>query len=218
MPVPKVACTTVKIALHAWEGVLPDDRGAVHDRYEGLSLLDHGDAEILELLTSDDVLRFCFVRNPYGRLFSAWKSKLAWDDPQYERLRTAIRDAFDYPTEEDRRVGRVAFRDAVEFMLDGSTRAMFDDHWTAQTSVLDVDAIPYDVVGRFERFSDEFPAILKRLKAPPAVVELAGTVHNATRPMALAAVYDANLAGRVYTHYAADFESFGYAADSWRFD
>jgi hypothetical protein len=44
----------------------------------------------------------------------------------------------------------------------------------------------------------------------------ASRVFNPTRPMALAAVYDPPLAERVYGHYIADFETFGYHRDSWR--
>jgi len=49
------------------------------------------------------------------------------------------------------------------------------------------------------------------------VIDVASQVYNPTRPIALAALYDAPLAGRVYGHYIADFEAFGYHQNSWRF-
>jgi hypothetical protein len=58
---------------------------------------------------------------------------------------------------------------------------------------------------------------LRRLRAPAQVIDIASQVYNPTRPVALAAVYDPSLARRVYGHYLADFETFGYQQDSWRF-
>jgi len=133
MTVPKVACTTIKMALQTWEGCGPgpDRWGDVHANWAGPTLLAYPTAQIVEMLRSPDYLRFSFVRNPYSRLVSAWKSKLAWDDPQYGQVRASIREP--------------------------------------------------------------------------------------TRPIALATVYDPPLAGRVYGHYIADFETFGYHQNSWRF-
>jgi hypothetical protein len=45
---------------------------------------------------------------------------------------------------------------------------------------------------------------------------IARRVFNPTPPMPLAAVYDPQLARRVYDRYLADFETFGYHQDSWR--
>jgi hypothetical protein len=167
------------------------------------------------MLRSPDYLCFSFVRNPYSRLVSAWKSKLARDDPQYDRLRASIRESCGYPFVDGERAGPIAFRDAVECLL--GHPAAFDDHWSRQVDVLVADVIGYHIVGRFERFGQDFHAILRRLGAPAQVIDIASQVFNPTRPMALAAVYDPPLAGRVYDHYLADFETFGYRQNSWRF-
>src|SRR6516165_9621283 len=92
MTVPKVACTTIKMALQTWEGCGPEPGrwGDVHAGWAGPTLLAYPTAQ-MEMLRSPDCLRFSFVRNPYSRLVSAWKSKLAWDDPQYGPLRASIR-------------------------------------------------------------------------------------------------------------------------------
>ena len=88
MTVPKVACTTIKMALQTWEGCGPPPErwGDVHASWAGPTLLAYPTAQIVEMLRSPDYLRFSLVRNPYGRLVSAWKSKLAWADPQYRQL------------------------------------------------------------------------------------------------------------------------------------
>ena len=135
---------------------------------------------------------------------SPWQSKLAWDDPQYDQLQASIREACDYPFAGGRRAGPIAFRDTVECLL--GNPAAFDDHWSRQVDLLDADVIDYQIVGRFERFGQDFHAILRRLHAPAGVIDIASRVFNPIRPMALAAVYDPPLAGRVYGHYSAAAE------------
>lgn len=216
MTVPKVACTTIKMALQTWEGCAPPpERWAdVHAGRAGPTLLAYPTAQIVEMLRSPDYLRFSFVRNPYGRLVSAWKSKLASDEPQYQQLRASIRETCDYPIVDGQRVGPISFRDAVQCLLDDM--AVFDDHWSLQVDLLVADVIDYHVVGRFERFGHQFQAILRRLHAPPEVAGIARRAFNPTPPIPLTAVYDSQLARRVYDRYLADFETFGYHQDSWR--
>ena len=216
MTVPKVACTTIKMALQTWEGCGPPPErwGEVHASWAGPTLLAYPTGQIVEMLRSPGYLRFSFVRNPYSRLVSAWKSKLAWADPQYRQLRESIREACDYPVVDGQRAGPILFRDAVQ-CLPGDP-GVFDDHWSPQVDLLVADVIDYHVVGRFERFGQQFHAILRRLHAPPEVAGIARRVFNPTQPMPLAAVYDPQLAQRVYDLYIADFETFGYHKDSWR--
>lgn len=218
--VPKVGCTTVKRTLRALEE-LPacDDWGDLHRSADQPMLTGFDPAECARILTSPDWFRFGFVRNPYDRLFSAWKSKIAntWDT-QYLFLRTAIRDANDYPPSADGFVPFVSFADYARFVA-GSTdpRIAGDGHLDLQTNVLVPDVIPYDVLGRFETFAEDFVAILRRLDAPDTVVALAGEVTNATPQLPLAAAYDRQLANIVYEKYRADFEAFDYDRDSWMY-
>jgi len=216
MTIPKVACTTIKMALQTWEGCAPepDQWGDVHAGWGGPTLLSYPTDQIVEMLRSPAYVRFSFVRNPYSRLLCAWKSKLTWDNPQYEELRASIRAACDYPIVDGRRAGTIAFRDSVECLL--TYPDDFDDHWSSQLELLVADVIDYDVIGRFEHFDRDFRTVLERLDAPAEVTAIAGRVFNPTEPMALAAVYDHALAKRVYDHYIGDFEAFGYREDSWR--
>lgn len=96
MTVPKVACTTIKMALQTWEGCgpAPDRWADVHADWAGPTLLAYPTTQILEMLRSPGYLRFSFVRNPYSRLVSAWKSKFAGDDPQYQQTASAQRATF----------------------------------------------------------------------------------------------------------------------------
>lgn len=216
MTVPKVACTTVKRTLHAFEGLTLAN--SVDEHAQGMELsLDAYDAEqVVEMLTAGDWLRFAFVRNPYERLVSAWKSKIvSHADPYYAKLRHHIRRHYAYRPE-DGSAPQIAFRGFVDFILasaDGP--AGKDGHWDLQTSILCHGLIDYHVIGRFERFTTDFSAILRRLGAPPPVMALATEVTNATAPMPLPTLFDQDLADRVFHHYEADFDAFSYPRDSW---
>lgn len=211
--VPKVACTTIKRALHEFEGIPAAPRLALeHDLGEHMRLSRFRPKELTAALTSPEWLRFAFVRNPYDRMLSAWKSKILDPrDVQYAPLRAEIRAAFAYPqADEDSPV--VAFGDFVRFV---TSTQHYDGHWNSQTSILACDRIAYDVIGRFENFTDDFVAILRQLGAPANVLAVAAAVNNPTPPLAMAAAYDTEVAAVVYDYYREDFDSFGYARDSW---
>jgi hypothetical protein len=94
VPIQKIACTTTRTVLRRLEGLPPSEH--IHD--EGPRLADFTVEENATMLSCPEWLRFSFVRNPYARLYSAYKSKIGntWEQ-QYDWLRVAIRDAFDYP-------------------------------------------------------------------------------------------------------------------------
>ena len=219
----KVVSTKIKADLHRLEGYeLPANPGQVHDRTEEgqdfvPSLIDFTEDEAVEALMSPQWLRFCFVRNPYYRLFSAYKSKiLNWKDEQYMPFQQEIREHFDYPVRDGRPAGMVSFRDFVTY-LEGQAREQWDGHWNLQSRALYPDQIDYDCTGCVENFGSDFAEILRRLGAPPAASSL-DERFNPTVKIYHAAVYDAELAGRVYEKYRADFERYGYDRDSWLFD
>ena len=205
---PKVGCTTVKRTLHAFEGLPPADPWwNVHDTGENLRLAHFSKADQKKLLSSPDVLRFTFVRNPYERLLSAWKSKILRNDPTYEPLQVKVREQYGFPPD-----AMVSFGDLARHLAENGP---FDAHWERQVDVLAVDRISYDVIGRFENFVADFADILTRLGAPADVLALGAEVTNPTSELPLAAVYDRELAAIVYDYYRDDFETFGYQRDSW---
>ncbi len=216
--VPKVACSTLKLAIHTLEDPAhPIEWWETHADWPGWTLLDQPDDVVMQALTSPDWFRFCFVRNPYDRLVSAWKSKLASDsDAGYQWLRDAIREAFDHPMVGGERVGAIDFAQAFAFLTTGDQVAVRDFHWRPQVTVLHPEVIGYDVIGRFETFAEDFDVIFTRLGAPPDVLAMAEVRYNASFEAPTHQFYDAALAKRVFDFYEADFTAFGYRADSWR--
>ncbi len=220
MTVPKVACTTVKRTLHALEGLdtVHDDED-VHEQGVDLRMEHWPSSEIAQVLLSSDWLRFGFVRNPYHRILSAWKSKVVdRRDAYYEDFRAGLRSAYGYSQVERAAQPAPPFRQFVEYVFTSTDlEIIHDGHWDLQTNVLLYDLIPYDTVGRFESFPEDFVRLLRQLDAPPRTIRIAGEVTNASGSgPARAEVYDAQLADVVYQRYERDFETFGYDRHSWR--
>jgi hypothetical protein len=222
--VPKAACTKIKLTLHQLEGYLPLEPGSlVHDRnHPGYTfvprLTDFTNAEAIEILTSPEWFRFCFVRNPYYRLFSAYKSKmLNYGDPVHQSVRDEIRLNYGYPLRDGRPAGMVAFRDFVSYVENKADQDR-DHHWRSQCAIVMPAMIKYDFIGRMESFVQDFGQVLTRLNASAEIMLAISEPVNPTTQIYHAAAYDRELASRVYAMYREDFEHFGYDQDSWLFD
>ncbi len=220
----KAACTKIKLTLHRLEGYPVLERAAlVHNRDHAGSmfvprLTDFPNAEAIEILTSSEWFRFCFVRNPYYRLFSAYKSKmLNYRDSQYQPVRDEIRHRYGYPLRDGRPAGMVAFRDFVRY-VEGIADQDRDFHWRSQTALVMPAVIEYGFIGHMETFQHDFEHVLQRLGASAELMATIPELVNPTTKLYHAAAYDRELATRVYDMYRSDFEAFGYDQDSWLFD
>jgi chondroitin 4-sulfotransferase 13 len=166
---------------------------------------------------------FCFVRNPYARLRSAWQNKFAYGHEQgysrsirrreLPRLRRFARTAGLPGGADGDPIPFSTFLAYVESQPSGGR----DHHWDEQYRVLLMDDIRYERCFHMEgEFTAGMQCILKRIGLVGPVVErLLATRRNAS-PAEEAPVYTAELAARVHQLYARDFSLFGYSADSWR--
>ena len=216
--VPKVACSRIKLSLHLLEGnPAPAHLGDVHDAGTRLATFDR--ERQLEILTSPEWFRCCFVRNPYERLLSAYQTQVGntWNR-QYQWLKDGIRTWAGLPAGDGAREQLVSFRECVRYLHATTGRVRHDGHFNVQAHILVPHLIPYDVVGRFETFARDFTQVLQRLGAPPAVVATASEVRNASAKVPCALAYDPELAELAYDFYKTDFETFGYERDSWRYE
>ncbi len=228
MTLPKVACTTVKVTLFDLAGnPAPAKPNGVHGLDVGLFLGKYSTEEIIDILTSPEWVRFCFVRNPYHRLHSAYKSKIGnTRDTQYAWLQNAIRERFNSPAGDGRDAVTVTFADFVHFLSDcgGKVRyelkpdAIYDGHFNAQSRILRRDLIDYDFIGRFENFAVDCRAVLRRLGAREETVALVSERRNVSAHVPLDVAYSRELAALTYDLYRDDFEAFEYDRDSWLCD
>jgi hypothetical protein len=187
-------------------------------RYLTASLSDHFD-----LLRHPERYEFItFVRNPYARLISAWKDKLAsgGDQPAGRSARKAtvavrrFAAARRLPGEEaDSPIPFATFVAFVESQPEGRR----DQHWDTQRSVLLTDLIPFSRIYHMEtEFRSGVTEILTRMGLPESwAAERLQHPQNATRKLAQP-VFDESLAERAFRCFAGDFDEFGYDRESWR--
>ncbi|MGJ8547374.1 MAG: sulfotransferase family protein [Sulfitobacter sp.] len=192
---PKVACSTIKLALQRAElgdlAYLPER--SVHN-HKGSPLLTFPELTMKELrVRSQSYFIFSFVRCPYRRLQSAYLNKIV--EPQKGgRLREEAGFAADELPDFARFVATIVAQDPVKQ----------NAHWRPQWINLSVDAVEYDFIGKLEDFSGGWASLAARLNLP-ANPERAGK-----RTKSVQAAYDPQSAALVARFYARDFEHFGY--------
>lgn len=209
---PKAGCSTIKVVLHALEGGEPVEWWQLHDGDQGMSFSRWDLDELVAFLNTPEHLTFCFVRNPYDRLLSAWKSKvLSNSDRHYAPFRERLREELGYPDDT-----AVSFREFAHYVMRKEDPIWDDGHWGLQTRNLWWGCMQYDFVGRFESFEADLVELLARLGADKEVIAHASIRYNSTETIPLAAAYDAELAAAVYEFWREDFDAFNYADDGWR--
>lgn len=173
---------------------------------------------------------YTFVRNPYARIASAWRSKLS--DPHNEIL-AGQRQAYP-PSMRKRELARirrfaarrglpgaqpqslVPFEVFVEYLASqrGGHR---DPHWDLQSAVVQLQHFDFAGVFRIEdALVTGFETVFARFGFEQDWLhrKLAKRVNASSTPAQ--PLYSPELAHRVYQLYRPDFTAFGYEPDSWR--
>ena len=165
----------------------------------------------------------CFVRNPYGRLLSAWKDKFTLDDTGEPKARS-MHSELPIVRRFARRAGLPGAEDGSEMPLEtfiafveSQAEGRRNQHWDTQSAVLACDTFQYNHVWKMETdFADGMTAILTHVGLPPEWVrERVSKPNNASRKLNRP-VYNAELAERVFRIYEKDFDTFNYDRDSWQ--
>ena len=117
----KVASVKIRYCLHILEGYPEPEIGQLTRRSMPNQsfvpkLTDFDTARAVDILTSPEWFRFCFVRNPYHRIFSAYKSKIMSGDSQYQFVRDEILSTRNYPVRDGWPAANVTFRDFVLYV------------------------------------------------------------------------------------------------------
>lgn len=160
---PKTGCTSIKLALceldHDFEAPAFSDSLEttpelfIHDRRSTplKSLTDMPEDTQQKILFGAQWKRFCVVRNPFDRVFSAWFSKVLLREPGlYNKLPGLI-----LPT---KLVGLdqvwVEFSRFIDYLAAHGTET--DPHWDRQHRLLFMGQINWDVIIKYERLNEEF--------------------------------------------------------------
>ncbi len=218
MAVNKAASSKIKMLLHQIEGhALPADPFDVHARDQpGAPFVDRlsafGADEQAAILRGPGWRRFAFVRNPYARIYSAYKSKIADLTSPYVGVRETIWRVAGHRQPPTAAPTFDAFVRYVAQLPDLER----DGHWRSQIGALCLDLVDYGFLGRVENLEADLATVLRSLDAPDELHAGLDVVVGASAKLPAVATYDADLAQRVYEIYETDFETFDYARGSWR--
>lgn len=220
---PKVASTSLLKELQTFENVRVAEKMLnPHQRNKSplrtMASISHDDQ--IDLLNSEELYRFAFVRDPFSRLLSAYLSKItipfktfkfdrskANHNPPKAKIITLLTGK-----EVDENTDMTVDIDFASFIkaICSQDPADMDLHWKPQFDLLQPDKIEYDFIGRFERFNEDFSAI----KAKLGINAEAEPQYSSNRTRAyekLNAYYTEELQNLVRDKYKVDFENFGYS-------
>lgn len=202
---PKVASSQWKKELH----VLNEDNGRfTHGEFKRLNQYSPEDA--LEML--ENYFTFLFVRDPFERLLSAYKSKFLKQNRVFHQTigRKIIKLSRPNATKHALDAGNdVTFPEFVNYVL--KTRH-FDEHWRTFDQLCYPCAIRYDFIGHLENLAQDASYLVKmagiqdRISFPP---------FQASRTTSELLHYYSQIPKQKILQlaklYKSDFEMFGYA-------
>ena len=149
---PKAGCSSVKLFLMRNEnpdGLFPISNEISETEFERIHSRELSPLLNIKqvypfraLLQSGKFFRFCFVRNPYARLLSAYLDRIVKNKPQAAPIRKLMGIAGD-------REANISFADFVECVC-GQTVAEMNPHWRVQYFQTYQNVIQYDYIGRVE--------------------------------------------------------------------
>lgn len=171
---------------------------------------------------------YCFVRNPYARLKSAWVDKLAFGHedgyapsirrglPTRSTLSRVRRFARQNNVAGGAKNSAIPFATFVDFIAAQRTGTR-NHHWDEQFCTLFMDRIRYAQIWKLESdFTRGTSEILGRIGVPESWAhEALAQPRNQSRKFK-DEVYTPEIAQTVQRIYARDFEALDYDVESWR--
>ena len=207
---PKVGCSTIKDTLQRMELDYPDlvrdDANDIHDRQYSPLLCPSQTCGLDRLLSNPDYFIFCFVRNPYTRLLSAYLDKIAAENPHKGSILRAMGEDPSNLSKE------VSFKEFVDVVCNLSVYDM-NVHWRTQYYQTFQDSIKYDYIGRLENFKNDCDYVFSKIKPNYKDYYHSETRHATNASSLLKKYYDDHLQEKVFSKYKIDFEYFGYSKD-----
>jgi hypothetical protein len=206
---PKVGCSTIKDTLQRMELDYPDLRRSdfemIHDRRFSPLLQPAQTWGLDRLLNNEAFFVFCFVRNPYTRLLSAYLDKIVKGLPPKSNILVAMGDQ---PGNLNRTISFEEFVDAVC----GQTFDEMQYHWKPQYDQTLQEHIKYDFIGRMETFEEDCSHVLSRIRRDYTKYYRAERRHATNAVNQVEIYYTDRLRQKVFEKYKMDFEHFDYEA------
>lgn len=215
-PVPKVACSNWKITLRHTLGFPDDDETIAHDRRRnGLTYLKDKNCLDRARLLYGDTIRAVFVRDPWTRVLSAYRSKIEGatldtvpDDGRHGYRRQVLRACGGGPVSFDE------FLAYVEATPDKDR----NEHWQSQTRIAGLGRVKYTFIGRLENLAEDAGRLVDLAGLAPFHLGAVKTVPatNSSELDKLLLYYDDILAAQVQRIYHHDIWRLGYRWRHWK--
>lgn len=201
---PKVACSSLLMTLQRIEaqdlGFLHDPWGEVHYREFSPLLMPLQVPSFRDWMLDPAVFKFCFVRNPFSRLLSAYLDKIVMTEGFRAKFRAAL----------GRDEGGITFAEFIDVVAAESDEEM-DDHYSIQYRHTFQSRIPYDYIGRFEALPAGMAEVGRRIGVDMRAYEARVDSHR-TGAHDYAKYYTPRMTRLVQDRFAEDFSAFGYRA------
>lgn len=208
---PKVACSTIKCTLQQLElndsNLHWDEFEDIHNRTLSPLLQPSQVGDFDKLNQDKEYFKFCFVRNPYTRLLSAYIEKIKGNKLQ----KRSILAQLGYEVENISR--EITFGEFVHAVV-AQPIGFMDPHWRPQYYQTFQDSIQYDHVGKFEQFDENFKIVIRKFGAKDFTDFLSTERRHASSANPnVQDYYSKALRDLVFKKYQKDFDFFGYAPD-----
>jgi hypothetical protein len=203
---PKVACSTMKLSLISFEleyefPIDFDNSGYIHLR-DWSPLLSPKQVVSFSRLLQLPFLRFCFIRNPFTRVLSAYLDKIQRRTLQKKKWCSLFGDR-----DQSR---PVTFEEFLSCIARQPVGAM-DSHWRPQYFQTFQENFSYDFVGRFETFAQDFVALSHLFPPPHNLVMRHEANHKTNASARLYDLYSNHTEQLVREIYQDDFRHFNYS-------
>lgn len=197
--IPKAGCSSIKLEF-AKLLELGIDKMRVHEHTPGQFIHSKSDFS--------DYFIFTFVRNPFSRILSAYKSKIMPDQRVTDKLINGVPIPF-YKRYGNKLYGGMSFKNFVK-QLEHIPDNNADKHFVSQCHLLrDVNDNPlYDYVGKLESIGSDFKK-MKDLHNIP-LDTIGHFVENKTSGSHYSCYYDEEMIRIITKRYAEDLEIFDY--------
>ena len=202
-----MACSTIKDTLQRMELDYPelvrDDANDLHRRDYSPLLTPSQTCGFDRLLKNPSYFVFCFVRNPYTRLLSAYLEKIV-------KGKHAKRNILIAMGEDPSKLSKdISFQEYVDAVCDQSVSQM-DLHWRVQYYQTFQDSVDYDFIGKLENFENDCAYVFSKIREDYADYYRSERRHATNSEKLLSKFYSDDLTEKVFNKYKIDFEYFGY--------
>jgi len=217
--IPKAACSNWKCILRYLQGYSNYlDTNIFHDRKKSgliyLSELENAE----EILYNASIPKLTFVRNPYTRILSAYLNKIkpfseneSILDMNFYQIYINI-DNFRKKHFPKKKI--VDFECFINWLYESKNCYTQNEHWIPQSTILGLDKVKFDFIGKFERFSTDVAKILKIMKCDIPFPTQKDINFPPTRANELVDYYyNSELVEKVKKIYLNDFLLLNYSFD-----